>query len=184
MVRTPSRSTGDSLVRAPSRTVIAGLVAFLVVALSLFGALETLPQWVRGTAQAVGTLAGIYLGAHFQASDEKRAAEGAAKSSILNLIALAKGVKALSESLDGTKLQLRESPPKSIDSYSNAVNSLLNGLEAHSRAILAQAEAAARAWYPFVKDDDPFMAQIEGESAEAEQGVASTTSTAGEVSNS
>ncbi len=84
---------------------MAALIAFLVVALSLFGALEDLPQWVRGTAQAVGTLAGIYLGAHFQANDERRTGEGAAKSSILNLVALAKSVGALLESLRETGLR-------------------------------------------------------------------------------
>lgn len=62
--------------RAPSDAVIAGLIAFVVLSLSLFGALESLPQWVRGGAQALGTLAGIYLGARFQHRDQRRTAEG------------------------------------------------------------------------------------------------------------
>lgn len=144
---------------------MAVLIAFLVVALSLFGALEDLPQWVRGTAQAVGTLAGIYLGAHFQANDERRTAEGAAKSSILNLVALAKSVGALLESLRETKTRMRESPPRSLDAYHNALEGLVGGIDAQGRALLAQAEAAAAAWYPFVSDDDPFMKQLENGSA-------------------
>jgi hypothetical protein len=135
------------------------------VALSLFGALEELPQWVRGTAQAIGTLAGIYLGAHFQAHDEQRTAEGAAKSSILNLVALAKSVGALLESLREAKSRVRESPPKSIDAYQNAYEGLIGGVDAQARALLAQAQAAAAAWYPFVRDDDPFMQQLERGSA-------------------
>jgi hypothetical protein len=161
----------DSTVRqVPSRTVVAALIAFLVVALALFGALEDLPEWVRGGTQALGTLAGIYLGAHFQAHDQQRTAEGAAKSSILNLVALAKSVGALLESLREAKTRVREFPPKSVDSYLNAYEGLIGGVDAQARALLAQAEAAAAAWYPFVRDDDPFMQQLE--SGSAPQGLA------------
>jgi len=153
--------------KAPSRTVIAGFVAFLVVVLTLFGALEQLPEWVRGTAQAIGTLAGIYLGAQFQARDQQRAAEGAAKSSILSLIALAKSIRALLDSLPQIGGRLRETPPLSVDAYQNAIDVFIAGLDAQSRALLAQAQAAAAAWYPFVRDDDPFMQQIADETGQS-----------------
>jgi len=159
---------------APSRTVVAALIAFLVMALSLFGALEAFPQWVRGTAQAIGTLAGIYLGAHFQAHDNRKAAEGAAKSSVVNLVALAKGIGALIQSIADTRERLQSEPPRSLDAYQNAFNGMLTGVDAQGRAILAQAEAATAAWLPFVRDDDPFMKQFGGSStpssAETDEG--------------
>ncbi len=56
---------------------------------------------------------------------------------------------------------MRESPPRSLDAYHNALEGLVGGIDAQGRALLAQAEAAAAAWYPFVSDNDPFMKQLE-----------------------
>lgn len=146
---------------APSRTAVAGLVAFLVVTLSLFGALETLPQWVRGAAQALGTLAGIYLGSQWQAHDQRRTAEGAAKTSILHLVALAKSIQALLAFSEAAKERLREEPPRTIESFQNAVGGVVSGVDAQAKALLAQAEAATSAWAPFIRKNDPFMRQFE-----------------------
>ena len=161
------------MTRTPSASVVAALIAFLVVALSLFGALEGLPQGVRGAAQAIGTLAGIYLGAHFQSHDQRRTSEGAAKSSILNLAALAKSVRVLLASLGEARDRLRETPPRSLDGYQSTMEQLITGVDAQGRALLAQAEAAAQAWYPFVREDDPFMKQLSqevGDSPSAAEG--------------
>ena len=155
------------MTRAPSASVVAALVAFLVVALSLFGALEELPQAVRGLAQAIGTLAGIYRGAHFQSHDQRRTSEGAAKTSILSLAALAKSVRVLLDSLSEARDRLRETPPRSLDGFQNAVDQFITGVDAQGRALLAQAEAAAQAWYPFVREDDPFMKQLSQEAGQS-----------------
>lgn len=152
--------------RVPSDAALAAMIAFLILALALFGALESLPEWVRGIAQAIGTLAGIYLGARFQYRDQRRLAEGAAKSSIQNLFALAKSVRALLDSLENTRSRLRESAPRSVDSFQQSSERIMEGVDAHSRAILAQAEAAAAAWAPFLRADDPLLRRLDGDTSD------------------
>jgi hypothetical protein len=164
--------TGGGYVgKAPSRSVVVGMVAVLVLALTLLGTLKDLPQEMRVTAQALGTLSGIYLGSLWQAHDQRRTAEGAAKSSISHLVALAKGLQALIDLLDKVTQRLRETPPKSIDAYQNAVESALSGIDAQSRGFLAQANAAAEAWYPFLRENDPFMQELRNRTGQpAQQG--------------
>jgi len=76
-----------------SRLVIAGLITMLVVALTFLGALEKLPTGWRGVAQAAGSAAGVYLGAQLQLKDQAARAEGAARTAVLHILALAKGIQ-------------------------------------------------------------------------------------------
>jgi len=66
-----------SLLRVPSRAVVLALLAIVVVVLTTLGALEELPTWLRAILQAVGTLSGVWLGAHLQLRDERVQIESA-----------------------------------------------------------------------------------------------------------
>ncbi|WP_375490363.1 hypothetical protein [uncultured Jatrophihabitans sp.] len=169
MPTTKHRAGGVLLNRNVAQNVTAALIAVVVVALTLFGSLNDLWGWVRGSAQAIGTLAGIYLGAHLQLGDQRRAAQGAATTSIVNLGALAKSVNALLTSLEAHKTRLLNSPPKTNDSFQQASQALIEGVDSHCRGLLAQAEAAALAWEPFIDRNDQAVREIGAAPDDAER---------------
>jgi hypothetical protein len=137
--------------------VIAGFVSMLVVALTLFGTLNELsPAW-RGLAQALGSLAGVYLGSQLQAKDMRQSTEGASRAAIANLVALASGIRSLIETNAGFRNRLLASPPRTVDSYSNAIDSFLRGIDGQAISLLAHARAAAQAWLPFVPDGQEYV---------------------------
>ena len=145
-----------------SRTVVAGLIAILVVAATLYGTLDHLPAWQRGVAQTVGTLAGVYLGANWQMKDQRTAAQGAAMAAIANLVSVGAGIRSFLDALNSFRKHASSSPPRSIDASTQSIEGLFNGLESHARAVLAQAEAAASSWLPFVDDEAALKKMLAG----------------------
>ncbi len=131
---------------APS--VVAALIATVVVVLTLVGTLDDLPSLLRGGAQALGTLAGVYLGARLQSRDVKIALEGAAEAALANLFALADSIKLLIATSDDFREHAASSSPSTLAAWSHSTETLLSGLDNQARMLLTQAEAAAAAWEP------------------------------------
>lgn len=150
------------MLKGKSRTVVAGLVAVLVMAATLYGTLDDLPGWQRGIAQTLGTLAGVYLGANWQMKDQRTAAQGAAMAAIANLVSVGAGVRAFIDALNSFRSHASSSPPKSIDASTQSIEGLFIGLESHARAVLSQAEAAASSWLPFVEDQEALNKMLAG----------------------
>lgn len=158
----PRRVQNACMLQRASRTVVAGLIAILVVSATLYGTLDELPGWQRGIAQTLGTLAGVYLGASWQMKDQRTATQGAAMAAIANLVAVGAGIRSFLDALNSFRKYSSAAPPRSIDASVQSVEGLFIGLESHARAVLAQAEAAASSWLPFVDDQEALKTMLAG----------------------
>lgn len=131
------------------RSVVAALLAIVIVALTLVGALNDLPAALRGSAQALGTLAGVYLGARLQAQDQRHYLSGAANAALENLFALAESIKLLIATSEAFRARIATSTPQTISAFQHTSESVLGSLDNQARMLLTQAEAAAAVWLPF-----------------------------------
>lgn len=151
------------LARLTGRSVLALLLAMSVVSLTLFGALNDVPAIARGIAQAVGTIAGVYLGARYQAVDERTASEGTARAALANLVALARGLKYVIATTDAFRARMAITPPSTIAAFQYTSETLLAGLDSQARALLSQVGAAASAWMPYLPNSDPYLRTFTGD---------------------
>jgi len=149
--------------RELSRTVVLGLLAVVVIALTLFGTLDELWGWVRGLVQAVGTVAGIYLGARWQAKDDGSRVEGAARTAVVNMVALADGIQVLIANAGDHRNRLSALPPRTVESSMQASEAFVAGVDGQARSLLGQARAAARTWLQFVPNPDQYLTELAGD---------------------
>ncbi len=163
----PRNGSRDAQPRLTGRSVIAALLAVVVIVLTLAGTLDDLPPLVRGTSQALGTLAGIYLGARWQAADQRTALEGTAAPALANLVALAGSIKLVIATTDQFRQRATSETPRTIEAFAHTSETLLAGIDNQARTLLTQVQAAAAAWVPFVNDPEAYLGRmIEGETNE------------------
>lgn len=154
MAVVPKRQRDMSLVTG--RSVVAALLAVVVIVLTLIGALDNVPVLLRGSAQALGTLAGVYLGARLQAHDDRTSIAGAANSALANLVALAESIKLLIATSESFRERTVTSTPQTVAAFQHTSESLLAGIDNQARMLLTQAQAAATVWVPYARHSGPF----------------------------
>ncbi len=147
------RTLGGTIPFGTGRSVIAALLAILIISLTLIGALDDLPTAVRGLAQSFGTLAGVYLGARFQGQDQRHALAGSADAALQNLFALAESIKLLIATSEDFRARISASTPQTISAFQHTSESVLASLDNQARMLLTQAQAAAAVWLPFSSSD-------------------------------
>lgn len=135
--------------KQPARAVVLALIAFAVLAATLFGVLDDLPNWLRGLLQAAGTLAGIYLGSMLQYADQRTGLESVGDTAVSHLAAIAMSITLTIDHIGATRSAIVDGSPKSIAAIQTQIDSVLQGVDVQLRGVLTQAEAAARTWQPY-----------------------------------
>lgn len=131
--------------------------------MSFFGAIDGLSEPQRGGVQAIGTVAGIYLGSLLQHKDDRSRAEAAEKVALAGLIGLAGGIRVLLSSAIDAGARSRFTAPTTVQAYNHAHMEYLANIDAQARNLLAQAQAATQAWLPFVPEGERYVRDLAGE---------------------
>jgi hypothetical protein len=138
-----------AIVKQPARAVVLALIALGVVATTLFGVLDDLPDWLRGLIQAGGTLAGVYLGSMLQFGDQRYRLEAVGDSAVSHLAAIAKSITLIIDHIADVRSSMANGSQKTIATVQSRADSALNGIDVQLRGVLTQAEAAAQDWRPY-----------------------------------
>lgn len=122
------------------------LGSFVVLVLTMFGALEGLEPWLRGVLQAVGSMAGVLCGYWLQQRSEHLRAEGSVRSAVAGLLGIAKGINIQMEHIGSQRVALANSEHRAIASLQAHAETVLAAEEAALRTMLTQIEAAVESW--------------------------------------
>lgn len=134
--------------------MVSALIAAAVLIATIFGVLESVPTWLRGIVQALGTLAGVYLGSMLQYGDQRSRLEAVGDTAVSHLAALARSITLMIDHVGRARVAVADGTPKNIASVQLQTETLLDGIDVQLRGVLTQAEAAARSWQPYSPEYD------------------------------
>ncbi len=75
---------------------------------------------------------------------------------------MAGSIKLVIATTDHFRQRAISETPRTIEAFAHTSETLLAGIDNQARTLLAQVEAAAAAWVPFVKDPEAYLGRMVG----------------------
>ena len=138
------------------RTVAAAGLILVIFMLSVIGAADGMPGWVRGALNGGVALIGLYLGSRLQAKEQGDRLAAIGDNAVEHLAATGRGLLNLIESADEVHHRLANQSSKSVAVVQAQATAALGGIGTHGRSLLLQVESAAAMW----RDYSPRYAAI------------------------